>query len=165
MSERLLIVDDEANMRWVLKEALSGSGYDVYVAATGEEALGAMAAAPADLVVLDLKLKGMDGLATLRRLLERWPDSVVIILTAYGTVATAVEAIQIGAADYLRKPFDVEEIGFKIRRALERLALQAEVRRLRIYAEQAPGCAAGRTGHGGLCRRPAARHPARPRID
>ena len=138
MAERLLIVDDEANMRWVLKEALDASGYEVHTAATGEEALGAMAHTPADLVVLDLKLKGMDGLVTLRRLVERWPDSVVIILTAYGTVATAVEAMQIGAADYLRKPFDVEEIGFKIRRALERKALQAEVRRLRGMLRPAP---------------------------
>lgn len=133
MSERILIVDDEANMRWVLKEALRTSGYEVEVAAGGQEALQEMSRCPADLILLDLKLKGMDGLATLRRLLERWPEVVVIILTAYGTVATAVEAMQLGAADYLRKPFDVEEIVFKLQRALERKALQAEIRRLRAY--------------------------------
>ena len=131
VAERLLIVDDEANMRWVLKEALGGAGYEVLVAASGQEALDEMGRHPADLVVLDLKLKGMDGLATLRRITERWPETVVIILTAYGTVATAVEAMQAGAADYLRKPFDVEEISFKIQRALERKALKAEVGRLR----------------------------------
>lgn len=134
MSARVLIVDDEGNMRWVLTEALTAAGYDVTSASSGPEALQQMAKSPVELVILDLKLKGMDGLATLRRLRERWPDVVVIILTAYGTVATAVEAMQLGAADYLRKPFDVEEVAFKLQRALERKGLQDEVRRLRRSA-------------------------------
>lgn len=131
MSTRVLIVDDEGNMRWVLTEALTTAGYDVMSVSSGPEALQQMAKSPADLIILDLKLKGMDGLATLRRLRERWPDVVVMILTAYGTVTTAVEAMQLGAADYLRKPFDVEELTFKLQRALERKGLQDEVRRLR----------------------------------
>lgn len=131
MMQRILVVDDEVNMRWVLKEALVEAGYEMMVAANGQEALSQMSKDPADLVILDLKMKGMDGLGTLARLRERWPDTVVIILTAHGTVATAVEAMQLGAVDYLRKPFDVEEIAFKIQRALERKALHAEVRRLR----------------------------------
>lgn len=134
MTKRVLVVDDEVNMRWVLKEALTEAGYDVGVAGTGQEALSQMTQEPADLVILDLKMKGMDGLGTLARLRERWPDVVVIILTAYGTVTTAVEAMQLGAADYLRKPFDVEEVSFKIHRALERTAMQREVRRLRASA-------------------------------
>lgn len=131
MSERVLIVDDEANMRWVLGEALTTAGYDVAGAGNGQEALQQMSKGAIDLVILDLKLKGMDGLATLRHLRERWPEVVVIILTAYGTVTTAVEAMQLGAADYLRKPFDVEEVVFKLQRALERKRLQAEVQQLR----------------------------------
>ncbi len=138
MAEHVLVVDDETNMRWVLKEALGEMGYEVRLAAGGEEALAELARAPADLVVLDLKLKGMEGLGTLRRLRERWPDTVVLILTAYGTLATCVEAMQLGAADYLRKPFDVEEIGFKIGRALERRALQTELRKLQATRAQAP---------------------------
>jgi DNA-binding NtrC family response regulator len=128
---RVLIVDDEPNMRWVLQEALSKAGHTPHAVASGPEALTLLATTPIDLTILDLKLKGMDGLATLRALHQRWPEVVVIILTAYGTVATAVEALQGGAADYLRKPFDVEEILFKITRALERQALQHEVQRLR----------------------------------
>jgi DNA-binding NtrC family response regulator len=128
---RVLVVDDEPNMRWVLQEALNKAGYTPHTVASGPEALTLLATTPIDLVILDLKLKGMDGLATLRALHQRWPEVVVIILTAYGTVATAVEALQGGAADYLRKPFDVEEILFKITRALERQALQHEVQRLR----------------------------------
>ncbi len=127
----VLVVDDEPNMRWVLHEALTRAGHTPYVVGSGPEALVLLATTPIDLVILDLKLKGMDGLATLRALRQRWPDVVVIILTAYGTVATAVESLQSGAADYLRKPFDVEEILFKITRALERQALQHEVQRLR----------------------------------
>jgi DNA-binding NtrC family response regulator len=129
---QLLLVDDEPNMRWVLQEALSKAGYLVQTAPSGEEALTILASYPIDLVVLDLKLKGMDGLATLRQIHQRWPDVVVLILTAYGTISTAVEALQGGASDYLRKPFDVEEVLFKISRALERHALQQEVQRLRV---------------------------------
>ena len=99
MTRRVLVVDDEVNMRWVLKEALTEAGYDVAVAGNGHEALSQMTQQPADLIILDLKMKGMDGLGTLARLRERWPDVVVIILTAYGTVTTAVEAMQLGAAD------------------------------------------------------------------
>lgn len=134
MNEHVLIVDDEPNMRWVLTEALSEAGYIVKTAGSGEEALNEMSQMPIDLVILDLKMKAMDGLATLRRLRERWPDVVVLILTAHGTVATAVEAMQLGAADYLRKPFDVEEIRFKIHRALERKAMQDEIVRLKHLA-------------------------------
>lgn len=137
MSKRVLVIDDEANLRWVLSEALSDQGYEVVVAANANDGLAAMSRQPADVVILDLKLKGMDGLATLARLRERWPDVVVLILTAYGTVASAVEAMQRGAADYLRKPFDLEEIGFKLQRALERAALQQEIRYLRQSQQQA----------------------------
>ena len=141
MAERVLIVDDETNMRWVLQEALGEAGYEVISAGNGQDALDAMGQSPADLVVLDLKMKGMDGLATLQRLRERWPDVVVIILTAHGTVSTAVEAMQLGAADYLRKPFDVEEIRFKLHRALERKAMQGEIQRLKEAARPVPTAA------------------------
>ncbi len=127
----VLIIDDEPNMRWVLQEALGKAGFDTFAAASGEEALRMLGTNPIDLVLLDLKLKGMDGLATLRHIHTRWPDIVVLILTAYGTVATAVEALQGGASDYLRKPFDVEEVVFKINRALERRSMQQELSRLR----------------------------------
>lgn len=138
----VLIVDDEPNMRWVLQEALEKAGYHVVGAGSGEEALATLGSGPVDLVILDLKLKGMDGLSTLREVHARWPGVVVLILTAYGTVATAVEAMQSGASDYLRKPFDVEEILFKVSRSLERRALQAEVHRLRGAAPPAtPGSA------------------------
>ncbi|MEN9936418.1 MAG: hypothetical protein RLZZ387_2997 [Chloroflexota bacterium] len=137
----VLIVDDEPNMRWVLGKALEQAGYTVYTAGSGDEAVATLTRTPVDLVLLDLKLKGEDGLTVLRRLRGRRPDLVVMLLTAYGTVATAVEAMQLGAADFLRKPFDVEEITFKVARALERREMQQELARLATAQRAAPALA------------------------
>lgn len=138
MIRTVLIIDDEPNMRWVLGRALEQAGYSIHGATSGDEGLGMLAHEPVDLVLLDLKLKGEDGLTVLRRIRERRPDLVVIMLTAYGTVPNAVEAMQLGAADFLRKPFDVEEVTFKIARALERRAMQQELARLTVMQRSAP---------------------------
>jgi DNA-binding NtrC family response regulator len=138
MTRTILIVDDEPNMRWVLGGALEQAGYVVHSAESGDDAAGLLVRAPIDLVLLDLKLRGEDGLTILRRLRERRPELVVLILTAHGTVPTAVEAMQLGAADFLRKPFDVEEVVFKITRALERRAMQQELARLTVLQRNAP---------------------------
>jgi DNA-binding NtrC family response regulator len=138
MTRTILIIDDEPNMRWVLGRALEQAGYTVQGAGGGEEAASLLLREAIDLVLLDLKLKGEDGLTILRRLRERQPELVVIMLTAYGTVPTAVEAMQLGAADFLRKPFDVEEVIFKIARALERRAMQQELARLTLQQRSAP---------------------------
>lgn len=138
MARSILIVDDEPNMRWVLGRALEQAGYEVHSAESGDDAAGLLVREPIDLVLLDLKLRGEDGLTILRRLRERRPDLVVLILTAYGTVPTAVVAMQLGAADFLRKPFDVEEVVFKIARALERRAMQQELARLTVLQRSTP---------------------------
>ena len=138
MTRTILIIDDEPNMRWVLGRALEQAGYTIHGAGGGEEAASLLLREAIDLVLLDLKLKGEDGLTILRRLRERQPELVVIMLTAYGTVPTAVEAMQLGAADFLRKPFDVEEVTFKIARALERRAMQQELARLSLQQRSAP---------------------------
>ena len=138
MMRTILIVDDEQNMRWVLGRALEQAGYTVHGAGNGDEATDLMFREPVDLVLLDLKLRGEDGLVVLRRLRERYPELVVIILTAYGTVPTAVEAMQLGAADFLRKPFDVEEVIIKVTRSLERRAMQQELARLTVARRSAP---------------------------
>lgn len=138
MTRNVLIIDDEPNMRWVLGRALEQAGYTVHGAATGNEGLALLGHTPVDLVLLDLKLKGEDGLTVLRRLRERRPELVVMLLTAYGTVANAVEAMQLGAADFLRKPFDVEEVAFKVARALERRTMQQELARLAVAQRPPP---------------------------
>ncbi len=125
MARSILVIDDDRNIRWVLKKALQKAGYAVETAEDGDSGLFALVQNPFDLVVLDLKMPGVDGLGVLRQIHKRRPDLPVILLTAHATVSTAVEAMRLGAIDYLRKPFDVEEIRFKIARALEQHADRA----------------------------------------
>lgn len=138
MTRNVLIIDDETNMRWVLTKALEQAGYTAHAAANGDEGLALLSREPVELVLLDLKLRGEDGLTVLRRLRERRSDLVVMMLTAYGTVPNAVEAMQGGAADFLRKPFDVEEVVFKVARALERRTMHQELARLTAQQRQVP---------------------------
>ena len=118
MARTVLVIDDERNMRWVLERALQKAGYDVLTAERGELGLQLFARHRVDLVLLDLKMPGMDGLAVLRELRRRSATVPILLLTAYATVPTAVEALQFGASDYLRKPFDLESILSRINRFL-----------------------------------------------
>ncbi len=124
MARTVLIIDDEENMRWVLKRALEKAGYEVLTARRGEEGLELFALHPVDLVLVDLKMPGMDGLAVLRELRQRDPRVPILLFTAYATVPTAVEALQWGATDYLRKPFDLETVLAKIHEAIARAGEQ-----------------------------------------
>ncbi len=119
MPSNILIVDDEKNMRFVIGRALSGAGHDVLEAATGEEALEAFGREAPDLVILDQRMPGMGGLATLARIKEEHPDLPVIMLTAHGNVESAVQAMKAGATEYLTKPFDVEELKLTVAKALK----------------------------------------------
>ncbi|MFZ5824549.1 MAG: sigma-54-dependent transcriptional regulator [Bacillota bacterium] len=106
---RLLVVDDEPNMAWLFEQSF-GRHYDVIKAHSGLEALAVLEAGPPDLVLLDLMMPGMDGLTALREIKRRHPNLPVLMMTAYATVKTAVEAIKTGAADYVIKPFDLDEV-------------------------------------------------------
>jgi len=127
---RILVVDDEQLIRWSLVERLRLEGYDVVEAGTGEQALE-HARDGIDLVLLDYKLPDLDGVTVLRRIKELDPDALVILLTAYATVDTAVEAMKEGAFHFANKPFDVDDVAFLVARALETTQLRREVRRLR----------------------------------
>jgi len=105
----ILIVDDEPNIRLTLTEALAPLGCGVASAASGEEALQAVERQPIALVLLDLRMPGLDGMAVLRRLAEEHPDVRVAILTAHGTIENAVEAMKLGAVDFIQKPFSLEQ--------------------------------------------------------
>jgi two-component system response regulator AtoC len=131
MKRRVLIADDEKNMRWVLGEALSAEGYEVIEAADGKEALSAVADQPPDLMVLDHKMPAPDGMEVLRRLRAKGSTFPIIMLTAHGNVATAVAAMKAGASEYLTKPFDLEELKISIEKALKVSELASEVARLR----------------------------------
>lgn len=106
---RLLVVDDEPNMAWLFEQSF-GREFRVSGARSGQEALQQLEKEGADLVMLDLCMPGMDGMAVLREAKRRWPGIPVIMMTAYATVKTAVEAIKAGAADYVMKPFDLDEL-------------------------------------------------------
>jgi two-component system, NtrC family, response regulator AtoC len=132
---RILIVDDEQLIRWSLAERLKAERYDIVEAATGEEAIE-RARDGVDLVLLDYKLPDLDGLTVLRRIKDMDPDALVILLTAFASVETAVEAMKQGAYHFANKPFDLDDVAFTVARALETTQLRREVRRLRATQAQ-----------------------------
>ena len=117
----ILVVDDEKNIRLTLSQSLEPLGISVQTAVNGEEALQKLGEGRIGLVFLDLKLPGMDGMDVLRRIKDDWPTARVIIITAHGTIESAVEAMKLGAADFVQKPFSPGEI-----RDLARLVLERE---------------------------------------
>lgn len=134
--ERILILEDEKLIRWSLREKLTASGYTVTEAEAGGPAMEFLEKEAFDLLLLDYRLPDTDGLTLLRICRERWPDMLVIMMTAYSSVEGAVTAMRLGAYDYLNKPFKVEEMLHTIRKALETNRLRAEVERLRISLKE-----------------------------
>ena len=120
MNPRAVIIDDEEAVCWSLRRALQAEGYDADVAATAEAGVRALDEQRADVVFLDVRLPGMDGLTALRMLTEKSPDVPVVIMTAYGDLTTAVQALQGGAFDYLTKPFDLTHAIRVAKSAVER---------------------------------------------
>ena len=122
----LLVVDDDQVARELLAETLGREGYRVHVAGGGEEALRLAGAEPFDMALVDLRMPDLDGLAVLRQLAMIQPDLPVVILTAFATIETAIEAVNAGAFDYLSKPFRMEEIKIVVRRTLDARRLARE---------------------------------------
>ncbi|MBX3238103.1 MAG: sigma-54-dependent Fis family transcriptional regulator [Nitrospiraceae bacterium] len=123
---RVLIVDDEPLMRLSMVDALEGIGCEVTAAATGTEGLHVLATRPFDLVITDLRLPGADGLTVLKTSKERSPTTEVIVITAHGSVDTAVGAMKLGAYDYVTKPFQMDELLLVVERAGKILGLRRE---------------------------------------
>ena len=131
----ILVVDDEQLIRWSLKDRLSEQGYRVIEADTAASAMARSEEAP-DLVLLDYKLPDGDGLQVLKKLKERDPDVLVILLTAFSSIETAVEAMKHGAYHYANKPFNLDEIALLVDKALETTRLRREVKTLRANQAQ-----------------------------
>ena len=115
--KRILVADDEINIRRVLEAILKRDGYDVVTAANGEEALASMSR-EVHTVITDLKMPGLDGMGLLKRMSVDYPDIPVVMITAHGSVESAVEAVKLGAFDYVEKPFDQEQLRQIVAKAL-----------------------------------------------
>jgi FixJ family two-component response regulator len=118
-SKAVLIVDDEKSIRLTLSSALEAINISTNTAITVEEAFQKLADASFQLILLDFKLPGMDGLEVLRRVTEKYPNQMVIIITAYGSIELAVEAMRLGAVDFLQKPFDLNDVRDLVSRVLQ----------------------------------------------
>ena len=115
---RVLIVDDEAIVRVSCQRILVPEGYEVMSAESATEGFAVLADGPIDVVLTDLKMPDIDGIEVLRRVKEEWPDTEVIVITGYQTINTAVQAIKLGAFDYIEKPFVPDDIVEAIEKAI-----------------------------------------------
>jgi len=131
MKGKILAIDDDISFRRVLEYNLQEEGYEVLTAATGEAGLRIFEEQRPDLVITDMKMPGMDGLQVLKGIKEHSPESLVIIITAFGAVDAAVEAMKLGAYDYITKPFNRDELKLIVRKALQLSTLAEENRQLR----------------------------------
>jgi two-component system nitrogen regulation response regulator NtrX len=136
MAHRVLVVDDEAAIRDTLRMVLEYEGYEVSTVGDGRAALAELDAAPADAVLLDIKMPGMDGLETLDRIVARGGAPPVLMISGHGDIAIAVECTRRGAADFLEKPLQRERVLVSVRNALSGNRLRAENERLRRRIEE-----------------------------
>jgi two-component system nitrogen regulation response regulator NtrX len=132
----ILVVDDEPGVRSALSGVLRDEGFEVDAAASGEECLERAARTPFDVIVLDVWLPGIDGLATLRRLRERQYDGQVVMISGHGNIESAVKAIKMGAFDFVEKPLSLEKTVLVVRNALRQRSLEVENRALRARVDR-----------------------------
>ncbi len=124
---QILIIEDEVLLAKSLARSLMSRGHECLTAASAEDGLKMLEQLPADVVLVDLQLPGMSGFEAMKRIRQRDPDTAVIVVTAFGTMASAVEAMRSGASDFLRKPLDTEELALAVERALSDARLKQEV--------------------------------------
>ena len=135
-AKHLLLVEDEVPLRMAVAEQLADRGYSVEQAESGEAALARLAEFAFDVIVTDLRLPGIDGSAVVEAAVARYPDIIAIVVTGYGTVKDAVEAIKRGAADFVNKPFQIDELLHSLDSALERRRLKSENAYLRAQLQE-----------------------------
>src|ERR671935_1534546 len=136
MTPKILVVDDEPGVRSALTGVLGDEGYDVEAVSSGEACLDRVTRSPVDLVVLDVWLPGMDGLATLARLRERQVDAQVVLISGHGNIESAVRAIKMGAFDFVEKPLSLDKTVLVVSNALRQRTLEAENRALRARVDR-----------------------------
>lgn len=139
LMEKLLLIDDEADVQYSFRRIFDASDIELHTASSGEEGLRLIPRVKPDLVLSDIRMAGLNGLETLRRIRQLDPQLPVILMTAYGTTQTAIEAMKLGAYDYVSKPFMSDEILLTLRKAAERERLRSENAFLRSEVEKAAG--------------------------
>ena len=135
-TEKILVVDDELFVRELLLEFLSSQGYEVALADSGEKAVELMQTEPANVVLVDLKMPGMDGIQTLKEIKKTAPDALGIIMTGYPTVESSIEALRQGAHDYVVKPFKLNDLKSSVEKALGEQKLKVEINQLKGRIKQ-----------------------------
>ena len=128
LKARVLLVDDEEDFLKMLAERLESRGLNVTTAVSGESALASVEGHEYDLIVLDLAMPGFDGIETLKRIKARQPDAEIIMLSGQGSIRTSIEAMKLGACDFLQKPVDINELMSKIGEAKEKRMLMLETK-------------------------------------
>lgn len=134
---KILIVDDDEVYRDVLKDAIGEEDTELTLAAGGEEALAFLEASAFDILITDLNMPGIDGLTLLKRARQLYPDILTLIITGYGSLESAVEAIRSGAYDYIQKPFRIDEVAVSTRNAIDRVRILRERQALLEELEKA----------------------------
>ena len=137
--KQILVVDDDESLRRVTQMQLEEIGYSVATAGDGGQALVALESGSPALVISDLKMPGMSGLDLLKKIRTEHPETTVILITAFGSVQSAVEAMRAGAYDYITKPIDYDALAIVVNRAMERQQLLDEVRNLRRTLDEKYG--------------------------
>ena len=128
----VLVVDDESQAREICLSVVEDAGLRARTVSTTEEAIAAMDESPVDIVITDLQVPSMGGIELLRHVRQVSPHVAVIVLTQYGTIETAIEATRLGAADYVMKPFHVEDLRAKLERVVHSLAIDQELSLIHI---------------------------------
>src|SRR5882672_5656193 len=135
-TRHLLLVEDESALREAVAEQLTDRGYHVEQADSGESAVSRLADFAFDIIITDLRLPGIDGSAVVEAAVERYPDIIAIVVTGYGTVKDAVEAIKRGASDFVSKPFQIDELLHSLDAAIEQRRLKSENAYLRAQLQE-----------------------------
>jgi len=136
VSSRILVVDDEESVRFFLAKGLRKAGFEIEAVASGRLAIDRLARASFDVVLTDMVMPDVNGLDVLKAVHEMDKDAVVILMTAHGSVENAIDALRLGAFDYLTKPFDLKELLVRIERGLERRLVERENRKLRFLVSK-----------------------------
>src|SRR6187399_3302545 len=124
---RILVIDDDPGVRESMARMLGGAGYSVVVAGSGDEGFALARGGAFDVILSDMRMPGLSGIDVLRKLRENRVDSVFMIMTGFGTIDTAVEAMQLGAVDFVQKPFFRDELLMRVRAAADRRQLARQV--------------------------------------